>query len=115
MREDNFEPVISGGERKEKEIESFLKPFRELAGCRVFESHGEVSPWIIAVEWSEPEMRDGVPDLGPRHKFTAQGPLDQLFFNWAKKLFEYWIDKAAIGLRIQKIEYDPEGKIQRSW
>ena len=51
-------------------------------------------------------------------KFDATGPLNRLFIDWARKHYDYWIDKAGVFLKISKVAYlDEKGlrSAKRAW
>jgi len=88
---------------KEKKIESFMKPLREIMACETLKSYGDDTlgtDWCIEVEWSEPDSRE----TSGWKKFTAGGLLNQRFLNFATKHYEYWIEKAHVPLKILKFE-----------
>lgn len=116
--------IESNGNEPEKapDIESQIKiqmqPLRELVNCEVFLPAIDNTPWQVEITWQEPELDENDQLLlGNWIKFSAQGPLNQRFLDWAEKQYRYWIHKARVSLRVTKIEFLPEteGRRQASY
>ena len=100
-------------------LEWRIKPLRSLVNCDffqdVYDPRDDTTYWYVTIEWKEPSFTaDGQVSLAESDwkKYTAIGPLNKRFLQWAEDLYRGWEDRAHVYLNIKKVEMLADDKPQ---